>query len=174
MPSQWKILAICGVCIMFGVWGLVEVLGTKPEIIQESEVTPVGVFYNKALKLPAHGEFSKKMSWYDEVVSVSIVANNLSSSLFAYVKSTDGETIWSSQFVGEIKDSFIVVPGKSYVTAISNGSEESIIVDYGLENTYFEDREGNFAITQHGKYILVLIGVGIGVTLIIVGGIKMN
>jgi len=160
---------------MFGMIGLVGILGDTTEVIQESEIIPVGVFYNNDLIIPAKENFSKKMSWYGEVVKVSISANDPNWPLFVYVQTIDGDTIWSSEFTGEVKDSFVVVPGKTYSMTILNQRDESLSRGhFSFENAYFEDKDGNFVITKHANYSLILVGVGVGLIMIIVGATKMH
>ena len=174
MYSKWKIFAFSGMGVMFGMIGLVGILGDKSNI-QESEMEPLGIFYTYDLNLSAKGNFSKKMSWYSEVINVSISANDSNWPLEAFVKTMDGDIIWSSKFAGEIKDSFLVVPGKAYTTTILNQKDETIRgVHYSFETAYFEDKDGNFVITKHAQLYLILVGVGVGLTMLVVGGTKMQ
>jgi len=45
MFSKWKILAFVGMGVMFGLIGLVGIIGDTTEVIQESEIKPLGVFF---------------------------------------------------------------------------------------------------------------------------------
>lgn len=158
---------------MLGMVVTVQVLGVTPEILQKSEVIPKGIFYNKNLELSGMEYIQKKMSWYAEVVNVSI-SSDPKAIIEASVENNDGKVLWRKEFTGSIKDTIIVVPGEGYLTSFKNRSDQALIVDYSLETALFEDKDGNFVITQHGKYLFVLVAVGISLICIIVGAVNMK
>jgi len=175
MYSKWKILAFVGMGIMFGILSLVWILGDTTEVIQESEIRPLGVFFDNNLNIPSNEVYSEKMSWYAEVVNVSISANNPLLPLEAFVKTMDGEIIWSSKFAGELKDKFVVIPGQGYLITIMNQGDEPLARgNFSFENANFEDKDGNFVITKHGQYSIILVAVGIGASIFIIAQYKMH
>ena len=173
MFSKWKILAFVGMGIMFGMLGLVGIFGSTTEVIQESEIKPRG-YYSKTLDIPFKIGFSEKLSWFDEVIEASISPSNSNSLLEVTIKTLDGDIIWNSKFTGELKDSFVVVPGKAYVVTIMNLGNESITVDLSFVNAYFVDKEGNFVITKNAQYSLFIVAVVIGVSIFIIAQYKMH
>jgi len=175
MYSKWKILAFVGMGIMFGILSLVGILGDTTEVIQESEIRPLGIFFDNNLNIPSKESYSEKMSWFGEVVNVSISANDPSLPLEVFVKTIDGNIIWSSKFAGELKDKFVVIPGQGYVITILNQGDESLAGgNFSFENAHFVDKEGNFVITKAGQYSLILVAVGVGVSIFIIAQYKMH
>jgi len=174
MPSKWKILAFCGFGMMFGLWSVVVILADTPEIIQES-VVPKGVYFDNDLNIPSKEGISKKVSWYAEVVNVVIFANNPQLPLEVFVKERNGEEIWSAKFTGELKDSFVVSPGKTYtITILNYGTESLQSGSFSFETAYFTDKDGNFIITRHAELFLILASVLSGVATFIFAQYKMH
>ena len=175
MYSKWKILAFVGLGVMLGLASLVGIVGDTTEVIQESEIKPLGVFFDNNLNIPSKESYSEKVSWYGEVVNVSISANNPLLQLEAFVKTMDGEIIWISKFAGELKDKFVVMPGQGYVITIMNQGDEPLASgNYSFENAHFEDKDGNFVITKHGQLSLILVAVVLGVSIFIIAQYKMH
>ena len=70
---------------------------------------------------------------------------------------------------------FAVMPGQGYVITILNQGDESLARgNFSFENAHFGDKDGNFVITKHGQFSLILVAVGIGVSIFIIAQYKMH
>ena len=131
---------------------------TETELGELKYPKPQFNYFERDLILKPGENSFEKQSWILEDVKIFLNPNPSNVPVLILIETEDRKIHYSSQSIGEFRDSFTVIPGKHYFVTVTNiGNESVYFVNFEFDNPKFneENLSSPSSLVMIGFYIVI-------------------